>query len=103
MERKSEFVKQLGKLVRDIQAIKVDENTTSKALVKKFYAVMEKHGIAQGDWTKGGGRIVCSPEWVICWYFFTDNIRNHYSVWELLNTPPKKLLAYGNKPKKTQQ
>lgn len=98
MIEKNELAQNLGDLYKDIHAIKINKTDSFNTLVKKFYLVMEKHGICQGTWSENG-RTFANPEWCMCWHTFKSNVESAFNIMYLLSSPPKKLLAYGKKPK----
>ncbi len=95
---KSTLCQNLGDVYKDINAIKIEATDSFDTLVKKFYAVMTKHGICQGNWS-GNGRTVATPEWCMCWHNFKSNIEARFDWIYLMSEPPTHLLAYGKKPK----
>ena len=97
IENKSKFVENMEAIYKELQSIKVEENDTIKILFNKFYDVMRKWGICQGTWT-ANGRSVCNAEWCMCQMVFKNNIESQLNLWELMNSVPSDLEAYGIKP-----
>lgn len=99
--KEKEFRYRLRCLAEDI----INYNPKRKQLthdqaMKKFYSIMEKHGIKQGEWTEGGGRLVANFEWTLCLTMFHEVRRNEFLLQDLFSEGmPKNLLAYGKKPK----
>jgi hypothetical protein len=95
---KSVLTQNLGDVYKDLNAIKIESSDSFDTLAKKFYAVMTKYGICQGNWSENG-RSVASPEWCICWHNFMSTVQSRFNWIYLMSQPPKHLLAYGKKPK----
>ena len=89
----------LGNIYKDVSGIEINSEDTLQGLMNKFYAVMKKHGICQGNWTEGGSRRFSTPEWAVCWILFRSQI-DHKFMWIGLmdESIPEQLLAYGEKP-----
>jgi hypothetical protein len=100
IENKSEFVKNLDEIYRDLLAIKIDANDSFKSSMDKFYDVMRKWGICQGTWTENGSRFVNTAEWNMCFQVFKSNKILALDTWLILSEPPEDLLAYGKEPKR---
>lgn len=94
---KTVLTKNLGKVYNDIHAIKIDKTDSFDTLLKKFYKVMAKHGICQGNWSEKG-RKVSTPEWCMCWHTFRSLVNATLNIVGFMSQPPKHLLAYGKKP-----
>jgi hypothetical protein len=97
---KSSFVNNMGEIYKDIKSIEIDANASLQSHVDKFYKVMRKWGICQGNWTEGGGRSISTPEWCMCFMVFKDHFKAKFDFYFILSTPPKDLLAYGKRPSK---
>jgi len=95
---KNAKARSLGVVFKDLMAIKIEENDSFSTSLNKFYGVMRKHGIKQGTWTKGGGRLVNNFEWSMCWESFRNHKILSLDLWLSMSTPPKDLLAYGKRP-----
>lgn len=96
---KSEYTEHLGNVYNDIYGIEITPKDSFETLINKFYSVMSKWGICQGNWV-GDGRTVNTPEWCICWNVFKSKIDSQFMWMELMSEPPKHLLAYGKNPHK---
>lgn len=96
---KPDFSRNLQKIYEDILAIKISEKDNFKSCMNKFYDVMRKWGIKQGEWTENGSRLINNAEWNMCFQIFKNHKILQFDIWLSLSTPPKDLLAYGNKPK----
>ncbi len=96
--KKSTLTENLGEVYKDINAIKIESTDSFDTLMKKFYAIMTKHGICQGNWV-GNGRSISSPEWCICYNTFKHNVESRFNIMYLLSNTPEHLLAYGKQPK----
>lgn len=95
----ADFVKKLSEIYNDITGIKLNPTDSLITLMNKFYDVMRKHGIKQGNWTENGSRTICTAEWNFCFNLFKNHKILAYDLWLILNEPPQDLLAYGPKPK----
>lgn len=100
---KPDFNKNLGEIYKDIIGIKIDAKDSFKSSMNKFYAVMRKWGIKQGEWTDHGSRVVNTAEWNMCFQVFKNHKILALDLWLCLNEPPKDLLAYGKKPKSVKE
>ncbi len=98
----SELSKYLGEVYKDIIGIKVEKKDTIQTLLNRFYEVMTKHGICQGNWSENG-RTISTAEWNICWHTFKGHIQTKLMWVGLMSQPPKHLLAYGQKPSEKKQ
>lgn len=98
-KNKSGFVKNLNVIYKELNGIKVEENDTIKMLFDKFYDIMRKWGICQGEWN-GNGRTISNAEWVICHNVFLNKINSVMTLWGLMNDVPEDLQAYEKKAKK---
>jgi hypothetical protein len=92
------FNRDLANIYKDIQNIEIKPTDSFKTSLNKFYAVMRKWGIKQGEWSENG-RTVVNAEWNMCWQVFKSHKILALDLWLLLSEPPKDLLAYGKKPK----
>ena len=96
--KKPELCENLSNVYKDIISIKIEMTDSFDSVFKKFYAVMRKYGIKQGERTivnvNGGG------EWCMCKQVLENHICNRLMWQTLLNEPPKDLLVYVKKPKK---
>lgn len=92
--KKSNKSLDLGKVYQDIMSINITGNDSFKSSLDKFYEVMRKHGICQGEWTENGSRRVCNPEWTLCYSAYKQHKILAFDIFECLNTPPDDLLAY---------
>jgi len=101
IENKPAFNQKLNEIYRDILGIEVKSTDSFKSLTNKFYEVMRKWGIKQGTWSEDGSICICNAEWNMCFQIFKQHKIISFDVWECLKTPPKDLLAYGKKPKKS--
>lgn len=99
IEHRSEFVKNLDAIYKDLLAIKINQTDSFKSSMDKFYAVMRKWGICQGTWS-GNGRAIATAEWNMCFMVFKAHRNGYMDLWQCISTPPKDLLAYGKKPEK---
>jgi hypothetical protein len=89
----------LAAIFKDINATKVSNADSLDTLMDKFYKLMRKHGIKQGTWTEGGGRLVSNFEWTMCLIAFRSHVNAKWDWAFLMGNTPKDLLAYGAKPK----
>src|SRR5689334_15105527 len=65
-----------------------------RRLLKKFYAILRKHGVKQGEWMKNGrGRTCNNPEWTAAKALFESQVRGQLEMWALFNDAPSDLLA----------
>ena len=96
---KSTLAQGMGDVLKDLNDITIYHKDSIETLMNKFYAIMRKWGICQGEWTENGSRICANPEWVLCWEYFKNMKILSLDLWLALSTPPKDLLAYGSKPK----
>lgn len=92
----------LGEVYQDILAIKIDINDSFKSMMDKFYEVMRKWKICQGNWTENG-RTCNTAEWNMCFAVFKQHKISTFDIWLALSNPPEDLLAYGKEPKRTQE
>jgi len=83
---------------KDIHAIEINAKDSFETLLEKFYSVMTKWNICQGEWS-GNGRTLSNPEWCICWNVYRAKVDTQFMWMSLMAQPPKHLLAYGKKPK----
>lgn len=72
---------------------------THKESMQIFHKIMRKHGIKQGEWSEGGGRIVSNFEWIMCKTLFLDTVMNNKNMSMMFDDIPNDLMAYGKKPK----
>lgn len=94
---KTDFTKNINNIYNDIIEIEIDENDSFKTSLNKFYDVMRKWGICQGNWS-GNGRTCCTAEWNMCYQVFKTHKILSLDTWLILSEPPEDLLAYGEKP-----
>ena len=91
--RKSEISLNLNKVFTDIISININKDDSFESSLNKFYEVMRKHGICQGEWSING-RTVCNPELSLCYAAYKQHKLLAFDVFECLNKPPDDLLAY---------
>lgn len=92
------FLRELAQDIINFNSKRKD--LTLAAAMKKFYGIMKKHGITQGEWDENGsGRLICNPEWTMCLTLFMNIHHATHKMETILTSPPKELLAYGTKPK----
>ena len=96
---KENINKRLSDIYKDIIAIKIDAKDSFATSMNKFYKVMRKWNIKQGEWIKSGSRLLCNAEWIMCFDVFRNHKILSLDLWLCLNDPPKDLLAYGKRPK----
>lgn len=97
--QKQDFTKKLGQVYADILSIEIKESDSFESSMNKFYEVMRKWGICQGEWSENG-RTINTPEWNMCFAVFKNHKIMTLDVFLVLNTPPDDLLAYGDRPVK---
>ncbi len=100
-----EFIDKLSALAKDIIIFNSYGNKhkelTRKQELNAFYKIMRKHGIKQGKWNRNGsGRICNNFEWTLCLEAFKSIREKNNVLGDLMNKPPKDLLAYGEQQKK---
>jgi len=96
---KSKIAENLGDVYKDINQIEISEKDSFESLIQKFFSVMTKWNICQGEWTEGGGRLMNNAEWNMCWIVFKSLIESKFLWFEFMMNPPEHLLAYDKKPK----
>ena len=98
--RRSIASKTLAAIFGEINAIKLDANTSFKSLQDQFFAIMRKYGIKQGNWSANGyGRAVATPEWSFATAAMHQRISSSLNMFFLLAHVPTDLQAYGKRPK----
>jgi hypothetical protein len=95
IKSQSKFVKNLDAIYRDILNIKIDENDSFKLTMDKFYAIMRKWGICQGNWSENG-RTCNTAEWNMCYQTFKNHKILALDIWLLINEPPSDLVQKHN-------
>lgn len=76
------------------------DDMTHDQMMKKFYAIMKKHGIKQGEWSETGGRTCNNPEWTMCLHLMRDTHHLNTQLQDMFgHKMPKELMAYGTRPK----
>src|SRR5574343_194073 len=91
--QQTEYTKHIGDVYKDINNIEINPEDSLNTIIERFYDVMSKWGICQGNWTENG-RTVNTPEWCICWNVFISKIDRQLMFMGLMSTPPEHLLAY---------
>lgn len=86
----------MKEVASDIISIKFKNSDTLSICMKKFYDVMRKHGIKEGDPAynddgKDVGRTMFNPDWIMCLTLFQDNLKSHIMWSGLLGKTPKDL------------
>lgn len=97
-------IKFMSDIARDIiQSLDHREDITSKEALKRFYALMLKHGIKQHTWNKNGnGATGNNPEWTMCLTLFMKRFKDNRDLYVAFGGGkecPKELYAYGKQPK----
>lgn len=93
-----DFAEKIGLIYNEVNSIEIKPTDTHESSLNKFYKIMRKHGIKHGTWSEDGiGVISANPEWVMLYDVFKNKIDTYYIFANLLQNPPKDLLAYGKK------
>ena len=69
--------------------------STIRTFRNKFFDIMRKNGIQQGEW-HGNGRLTDNYEWTMCKNLFIDQIKGSLEMAFFFNTP-EDLQAYGER------
>ena len=88
----------MSEVAKDIIEIKLKKSDTLSGCLKKFYAVMEKHGIKQGTPTfneegKRVGRKCNNFEWTMSIGLFHTHVNSFLELQDMFNVP-KNLSEY---------
>lgn len=98
--KKSQFGKNLEEVYSDLMDIKIDHKDSFETSMNKFYEVMRKHGICQGQYNENGNRSMITAEWNLCFNTFKLNKLLAFDLWLLLlGETPEDLLGYEYEPK----
>lgn len=98
---KPEWIEKMRAVAKDIILFNPKgADMTRKQAMSKFYKIMQKHGIKQGEWTEDGGRICNNFEWTMCLTLFNHTIQTNNMLQDIVGeNMPKSLEAYGIVPK----
>ena len=96
----ADWILKMREVAKDILSYnKKDRNMNHNQMMQKFYLIMTKHGIKQGEWTEGGGRLCNNPEWTMCLHLMRDSYAQNSLLADLFGDKmPASLQAYGTKP-----
>lgn len=83
--------------VTKIHNMKFKKENTLIELTEMFYGVCREFGIKQGTpaYTEDGelvGRNCDTPQWTIVKYAFERKVVEYFSLWDILEEPPKDLM-----------
>lgn len=85
----------IGAVAKDIIAMKVADGDTSVVLLRRFYAIMRRHGIKQGTKNANGtGRICDNFEWTGAKAIFNEHVEQERFFHPALIRVPKDLECY---------
>jgi len=101
--KKSEFIKKLGELYRDIYSIKIEKNESFESRMDKFHGVMRKWGICRGTQDENGSVSFNSPEWCFCYNVFLGLLNSRHNMMGLLLDTPKDLYVYSEESETKKQ
>lgn len=97
---KPEWIEKMSAVAEDIIKVKITPTMSHDQCMKKFYSIMRKHGIKQGEWNESGGRITNNFEWTMCYTLFKEVYQGQFLLSDLFGQGiPKDLRAYGLEPK----
>ena len=100
MAEKEQVIEKMREVAKDIITCKITRDMSHEQCMKKFYSIMRKHGIKQGEWTEGGGRTTNNFEWTMCFTLFRSVCHDQFLLSDLFGEGmPKDLRAYGPEPK----
>lgn len=83
----------LSAVAKDVIAIRVDSGDKLCDLVEKFYGVMRKHGIKQGD-PCGNATRMNTWEWTGAWSLFLRKLLGELEMIYMFNETPRDLRCY---------
>lgn len=79
-------------LAKELVTLEVKDTDTIKQLWNKFYNLMRRYGIKEGEKIKGGGRQCDAFEWTLCCDYFWARVSQGTQWKRLFNGTPKDLL-----------
>lgn len=90
------FMRKVSKDIINMFNKETSGKLTLEQCYDKFYKIMRKHGITQGEWSQNGaGRIVSNFEWTACMNIFKESIMSWFFWRGLIEEVPKDLMGYG--------